>query len=108
MGQRRELTGRFRSNLSRPTQPAKGARLKSNSERGRNPTEEAKPRRGNRRGFAFSFRRRGEGSRSRSLPDHLDQDALGTVAVELSVEDLLPRTEVELAVGDGDHRFAPH
>ncbi len=40
--------------------------------------------------------------------DDLDQDALAAAAVELAVEDLLPRAEVELAIGDGDHHFPAH
>ena len=34
---------------------------------------------------------------ARSLPEHLDHESLRPPAVELAVEDLLPRTEVELA-----------
>src|SRR3954453_3277209 len=37
---------------------------------------------------------------TRSLPNHLDDHPLGAPAVELAVEDLLPRPQVEPAVGD--------
>src|SRR5262245_1024256 len=43
-----------------------------------------------------------------SLSDHLDEDALRAPAVELAVEDLLPRTEVELAVRHRDDDLAAH
>ena len=43
-----------------------------------------------------------------SLPDYLDHESLAAAAVELTVEDLLPRAEVEIAVGDGDHHFSTH
>src|SRR5581483_4565966 len=42
------------------------------------------------------------------LADHLDQHALSPAAVELAVEDLLPRAEVELAARDRDDDLAPH
>ena len=42
------------------------------------------------------------------FPDHLDQHPLRPVAVELAVEDLLPRAEVELALGDRDDDLAAH
>ena len=42
------------------------------------------------------------------LPDDLDEHALRAPAVELAVEDLLPRPEVELAVGDGHDHLAAH
>jgi hypothetical protein len=35
------------------------------------------------------------------LPDDLDEHALGPVAVELAVEDLLPRTHSETGSGRG-------
>src|SRR3954470_6564063 len=37
--------------------------------------------------------------RTQSLPEHLDDHPLGAPAVELAVEDLLPRPQVEPAVG---------
>src|SRR5262245_29659724 len=43
-----------------------------------------------------------------SLPDDLDQDPLGPAAVELAVEDLLPRAEVELPLRHRDHHLAAH
>lgn len=43
-----------------------------------------------------------------SLADDLHQHALAPPAVELAVEDLLPRPEVELALGDGDYDFPAH
>ena len=44
----------------------------------------------------------------RLFSDDLNQRALSAAAVKLAVEDLLPRSEVELAAGDGDHHFASH
>jgi hypothetical protein len=44
----------------------------------------------------------------RLLSDDLNQRAFLAPAVKLAVEDLLPRSEVELAAGDGDHHFASH
>src|SRR5262249_47558919 len=41
-------------------------------------------------------------------PDRLDQAALGPAPIELAVEDLLPRAEIELALGDRHHHFAAH
>src|SRR6185436_16063304 len=43
-----------------------------------------------------------------SLADDLDQHALPAPAVELAVEDLLPRSEVELPRGDRHHDLATH
>jgi len=43
-----------------------------------------------------------------SVPDRLDQDALRTPAIEFPVEDLLPRSEVQLAIRDGDDDLAAH
>src|SRR5262249_44140621 len=40
--------------------------------------------------------------------DDLDQHSLGPPAVELAVEDLLPRAEVELALGYRHHDLAAH
>jgi hypothetical protein len=42
------------------------------------------------------------------VPDHLDQHPLRAPAVELAVENLLPRAEVELAVGDRHDHLAAH
>ena len=42
------------------------------------------------------------------FPDDLDQHPLRPMAVELAVEDLLPRPEVELALGDRHDDFAAH
>ena len=39
------------------------------------------------------------------LPDNLDQYTFAALAVELSVEDLLPGAKVEFPVGDGDHNL---
>ena len=44
----------------------------------------------------------------RLLSDDLDENPLAPAAVELAVEDLLPGTEVQLAVGDRDHYLASH
>ena len=38
--------------------------------------------------------------------NNLDEDAFVSAAVELGVEDLFPRAEVEFAFGDGDDNFA--
>src|SRR5581483_8884447 len=46
--------------------------------------------------------------RRRSLPDDLDQNPLGPVTVELAVEDLFPRSKVELALGNGHDDFPAH
>src|SRR6185295_10546777 len=43
-----------------------------------------------------------------SLPDHLHQHPLRPAAVELAVEDLLPRAEVELPLRDRDHDLPAH
>jgi len=43
-----------------------------------------------------------------SLADDLDQHPLAPPPVELSVEDPLPRAEVELAARDRHHHLAPH
>ena len=48
-----------------------------------------------------------EGSEA-SLADHLDQHPLAPPPVELAVEDPLPRAEVELAAGDGNHDLSAH
>ena len=42
------------------------------------------------------------------FPDYLDEDALLPAAVELAVEDLFPRPEIELPVGDRDNDFTAH
>src|ERR1035441_6571515 len=44
----------------------------------------------------------------RLFSDDLNQRAFLASAVELAVEDLLPRSKVELAAGDGNHHFASH
>src|SRR5512141_76458 len=43
-----------------------------------------------------------------SLADDLDQYPLSPTPVELAVEDLLPRAEVELAARDRHHHLPPH
>ena len=40
--------------------------------------------------------------------DDLDQHPLLSSAVKLAVEDLLPPSKIQLAVGNGDDHFAPH
>src|SRR5438270_875479 len=50
----------------------------------------------------------GIASAGRLLADDLDQDPLGTSAVELAVEDLLPGAEVQLSLGDRDDDLSPH
>ena len=47
-------------------------------------------------------------ARVRSLTDDLDEHPLVAAAVELSVEDLLPRAEVETAVSHRDDHLASH
>jgi len=42
------------------------------------------------------------------FPNDLDEHPLGAVAVELTVEDLLPRAKVEPASGDGHHHLTAH
>src|SRR6516162_6403016 len=46
--------------------------------------------------------------RAGSIPDHLDQHALLAAAVELAVEDLFPRAEVELSLRHRDDDLPPH
>src|SRR5579864_977169 len=48
------------------------------------------------------------GDAARSVTDDLDQHPLVAAAVELAVEDLLPRSEVESPAGDRHHHLAPH
>ena len=43
-----------------------------------------------------------------SFADDLDEHALATPPVELAVEDLLPRAEIELAARNRRHYLAPH
>ena len=43
-----------------------------------------------------------------SLADDLDQYPFTSSPVELTVEDLLPRAEVEIAPRHRDHRLTPH
>jgi hypothetical protein len=43
-----------------------------------------------------------------SLADDFDQHSFAPPPIELTVEDLLPRTEVELAARDRHHHIAPH
>jgi len=42
------------------------------------------------------------------VPDDLDQNALRSPPIEFTVEDSLPRSEVESTVGDGNDDFAAH
>ena len=42
------------------------------------------------------------------LTDDLDEHPFGPATIELPIKDLLPRAEVELALGDCDHDLAPH
>jgi len=43
-----------------------------------------------------------------SIADDLDEHALSSSPVELAVEDLLPRAEVELPTRDRNHYLPPH
>jgi hypothetical protein len=43
-----------------------------------------------------------------SLPDDLHQHALAAAAVKLAVEDLLSRSEIQLARRDGRHNLTSH
>src|SRR5262249_24894551 len=45
---------------------------------------------------------------SASLPDDLDEYAFRPLPIELTVEDLLPGTEIEFAVGDCNHNLMAH
>jgi len=54
---------------------------------------------GKREGFCF---------RRRLFTEDFQQDSLGTLPVEFAVKDLLPRTEVQLSLRDGDDDFASH
>src|SRR5439155_11681185 len=63
--------------------------------------------RGARRSF-FAFPRAIRPFLTWLLSDHLDQHALLAPAIELAVEDLLPRPEIELAPGHRHHHLAPH
>src|SRR5215471_6376204 len=40
--------------------------------------------------------------------DNFHQHPFAPSTVELAIENLLPRAEIEFAVGNGDHNFAPH
>src|SRR5207244_5499108 len=42
------------------------------------------------------------------FPDYLDQHSLFSSAVELAVENLFPRSEIQLAFGDRNNDFATH
>src|SRR5581483_10510560 len=48
------------------------------------------------------------GSSRRSLADHLDENPLSAPPVKLAVKNLLPGSEVQPAVRDGDHHFPSH
>ena len=52
--------------------------------------------------FELSMRQRG------SLSDDFHQHAFPPAAVEFTVKNLFPRTEIESALGDRDDHFAPH
>ena len=40
--------------------------------------------------------------------DDIDEDAFASLSVKFPVEDLLPRTKIELSICDGDDDLAPH
>ncbi len=42
------------------------------------------------------------------FPDYLDQHSLFSLAVEFAVENLFPRSEIQLAFGDRDDNFTTH
>ena len=42
------------------------------------------------------------------LANNLDQDTLLSLPVELAIEYLFPRAEIQFAIGDGNDNFAPH
>src|SRR5580700_3475612 len=46
--------------------------------------------------------------RFRSLADNLHQHPLLPPSIEFPIENLLPRTEVELSLGNRHHHLAPH
>src|SRR5436309_3010962 len=47
-------------------------------------------------------------SHSLFFTHHLHDDALLPLTIELGIEDLLPRAEIELAVGDGQNHLMTH
>ena len=47
-------------------------------------------------------------TRAGSLPNNLHQHPLPPPPLKLAVEDLLPRAEIQLALGDGDDHLAAH
>jgi hypothetical protein len=42
------------------------------------------------------------------FPNHLNQDPFSSATIELAVKDLPPRSEIQLAFGDGDDDFPAH
>jgi len=42
------------------------------------------------------------------LTNDLDQHTLRPAAIELTIEDLLPRTEIKLPIRNGNHHFPTH
>ena len=42
------------------------------------------------------------------LPDDLDERSFAPSTIKFTIENLLPGTEVQFALGDGDHDFTPH
>jgi hypothetical protein len=42
------------------------------------------------------------------LADYLHEHPLPALSVEFTIKDLLPRSEIEFSIGDGDDNFAPH
>src|SRR5690349_7892510 len=59
-------------------------------------------------GFRENLRPLSDVLRYDLLADDLHEHALASISVKFAVKDLLPRTEIELAVGDRDHDFASH
>ena len=49
-----------------------------------------------------------EGASIHSFPDDFDQDPFSPPPVELPVENLLPRTEIEFSIGHGHHNLSSH
>ncbi len=55
--------------------------------------------------LSFDFRHSTIDDSSASLPNHFDEHPFAALAVEFGVVDLLPWTEIQLAVGDGNHHL---
>ena len=43
-----------------------------------------------------------------SLSNHFHQHSLGPATIKLTIENLFPRTEIEIPIGNGHNNLAPH